>query len=604
MQQSVEVNDKPDDLEFDDIVNVARGASVHVPNSTYKILSDRQFEVVNYIQETDQPAYGFNRGFGSNVYCKVEPRHLAELQENLIRSHACCLGDAAPIEVVRGAMLLRARSLALGYSGVRPEIVQRLVAALNIGIIPVVPSFGSVSASGDLAPLSHIALSLFLGEGEAYVIKPGDGSVTDQPRRMPARDALRQANLRPIPLQMKEGLALNNGVQYSTSLCALAADRLLVILKSALAATAVTAQVMLGADTPFRKDLHERRRHKGSQYVAEAIFQLMKGSPLREAHRRHEIDGEIQDPYNLRCAAQILGPCLELIWRAIETVTIEANSVTDNPLILMASLNSDIEMPEKYQGKYVEIVSGGHFHGMPVAVDAYGLLQAASIISRLSNMRCVRFVDADRNKGLGADLKWPGRLPPKGEMERLGVTIPFDRDEVERLQSIRSAMMIPEYTSAGLTNWIWGQAMPNHLFSLSTNSGQEDHVSMAANVALKAYDVMPRLAEVVGIELAFASQAAAIRKALPAIPSKAPVHDVETGGSIKEWHPIPAEHRRLSAAGERILDLVGSYFSLVEEDRSMASELSALGNAVLQGEVVREVDGMGGIYFENFRIDR
>ena len=146
--------------------------------------------------------------------------------------------------------------------------------------------------------------------------------------------------------------------------------------------------------------------------------------------------------------------------------------------------------------------------------------------------------------------------------------------------------------------------MPNHLFSLSTDSGQEDHVSMAANVALKAYNVMPRLAEVVGIELAFAFQAAAIRKALPAIPSKAPVHDVETGGSIKEWHPIPAEHRRLSAAGERILDLVGSYFSLVEEDRSMASELSALGNAVLQGEVVREVDGMGGIYFENFRIDR
>ena len=320
----------------------------------------------------------------------------------------------------------------------------------------------------------------------------------------------------------------------------------------------------------------------------------MKGSRLRAAHIAYDIDGEIQDPYNLRCAAQILGPCVELLWRAIDTVTVEANSVTDNPIILKADWHT-ASVDKKFHDKYVEIVSGGHFHGMPIAVDSYGLIQAASIVARLSNMRCVRFVDGDRNKGLGADLKWPGKIPPKEYWGPEGSPIYTEADE--KRQSMQSSMMIPEYASAGLTNWIWGQAMPNHLFSLSTDFGQEDHVSMAANVALKAYQLAPRLAEVIAIELAFASQAAAIRKYAPVIPSRAPKHDTV---GIKEWHEIEEHDRELNSVSELVLKTIAQYFqTLKSPDRSLAPDLKNLSAAVARGEMVRAAESDDD-YFKGF----
>ena len=601
---SIEINHNRDkDVSLNDIIKVARGAPVHVPKQTLMLLEDRRTHIEEYIRDTKQPAYGFNRGFGSNVRIDVDPKYLTDLQENLIRSHACCLGEWAHYEVIRATMFLRARSLSLGHSAVRPDIVRRLVDALNAGVIPVVPSFGSVSASGDLAPLSHIALGLFLGEGEAFVIKPGSKPSLSELKPMPALQALSEAGLKPLALEMKEGLALNNGVQYSTALCALSAEKLLIILKTAVIATALSALVMLGADTPFREDLHQLRKHRATQVIAKCVFELMKGSPLREAHLNYDIDGEIQDPFNLRCAAQILGPCLELVRRAVHTVTNEANSVTDNPIILRAWRHSGIDHLDqyhgKYDGKYVEVVSGGHFHGMPIAVDAYGLIQAVSIIARLSNMRCVRFVDADRNKGLGADLKWPGRIPPR---EHWTTPDQYAPDEIETHQATQSAMMIPEYASASLTNWIWGQAMPNHLFSLSTDAGQEDHVSMAANVALKAYTILPRLAEVVAIELAFAYQAAAIRKYAPVIPSRAPKYNAARAGEIVEWVQIkePAK-RNLNEVGETVLELIGRYFPTVTKDRSMAAQISKLAELVLDGQIVNTVEDKGD-YFTNFAL--
>ena len=240
------------EVSFNEIVDVARGKKVHVPEATYTLLDSRRAQVVDYIASTGQPAYGFNRGFGSNVHLMVSgAENLRALQENLIRSHACCLGEPAPIEVVRATMFLRARSLALGQSGVRSVIVRQLAEALNRGFTPVVPSFGSVSASGDLAPLSHIALALFLGEGEAYIC-----SEENPTPAIGAREALTRLGMQPVPLEMKEGLALNNGVQYSTALCALSIDKILLLIKTAAIATALTAQVMLGADTPFRPDLN------------------------------------------------------------------------------------------------------------------------------------------------------------------------------------------------------------------------------------------------------------------------------------------------------------------------------------------------------------
>lgn len=560
-----------------DVTAVARGALVTLGRGTRGMIDANRNDVIGYIQDTSQPAYGFNRGFGSNVKEKVPADSLSALQENLIRSHACGVGDPSPIEVVRATMFLRAVSLARGHSGVRSKVVTALIDCLNKGVVPVVPIQGSVSASGDLAPLSHIALCL-MGEGDACLVKQKGGT----PRRVSAASALKQCGLTPLRLEMKEGLALNNGVQYSTALTVLATEGMVCLIKTAAIATALTAQVMLGADTPFRRDLHDLRRHKGSQTIADCILRLMEGSRIRELHRRYEIDGEIQDPYNLRCAAQILGPCLELIWRAKATVEIEINSVTDNPIVLRATNNSAIEHKDKYLDKVVEIVSAGHFHGMPIAVDCYGLLQAASIMARLSNMRSVRYVDGDRNKGLGAHLKWPGKIPP---VDMSGVSDQARR-EIERRQSCQSAMMIPEYTSASLTNWLWGQSMPSHLFSLSTDSGQEDHVSMAANVAIRAFDALPRLSEILAIELAYAGQAAAIRKEMRAIPSRAPKGDQGNPGAIKEWHRVKQQDLELSKACQEVLNVVTGYFPPVTTDRVMAKEITRLGSAILEGKIV------------------
>ncbi|MCL4235664.1 MAG: aromatic amino acid lyase, partial [Deltaproteobacteria bacterium] len=451
------------DLTLAEIRAVAEGdAAVEFDDETGRLLDERRRQIVEFVESSKVPAYGFNRGFGHNVRLTVDAERAAELQRNLIRSHASAVGEPAPVPVIRAAMLMRVRSLARGHSGVRSEVPRKLVEFLNAGITPVVPRFGSVSASGDLAPLSHIALGL-MGEGEVFV-----GG-----KHMPASSALARAGIEPLALEMKEGLALNNGVQFSTAYGILAAAHMETLWRTACVGTSLTMQVMLGADTPWREDLHALRPHPGAVKTASVLRALAANSPIREAHRPYDIDGEIQDPYNLRCAAQILGAARTLIDRANETFAIEANSVTDNPILLPAE-----------GGAYTDIVSGGHFHGMPVAVDLYGLLQAAAMIASLVSVRCARYVDEARNRGLGADLKWPG---------------PTDDPEWSAIQSASSGMMVPEYVAASLVNRLWGECMPTHLFSISTDAGQEDHVSMAANVAIRAFDAIPRLAEALAV---------------------------------------------------------------------------------------------------------
>ncbi len=558
-----------------DVVAVAYGREgVTVDPHTLELLGERRRQIVGFVRETSKPAYGFNRGFGHNVDEPVPPDRLEQLQVNLIRSHAAGVGDPAPVEVVRAAMFLRAVSLARGNSGVRPEVVQALVELLEHHITPVVPEMGSVGASGDLAPMSHIALAL-IGEGKVMV--PGH----DEP--VPASQAMEAAGLAPLTLEMKEGLALTNGVQFSTALGILTWDRLRDLYETAAATTALSTQVMLGSATPFREDLHRLRPHPGALDAARLVRRLMEGSPLTQAHQPYDIDGEIQDPYNIRCAAQILGACKELIDEAEATFEIEANSVTDNPVIL-----------EREPGSFTDIVSGGHFHGMPIAVRVYGLIQAMATMARLSNMRCARYVDQARNKGLGSDLKWPGL------------------SDEERATS--SAMMIPEYASAALTNAIWGAAMPSHLFSLSTDAGQEDHTSMSAPLAVRAWHTLPRLAEVLAIELAYASQAAAIRRRMDHLPSKHTlgkeqaakvepqrqayehaVRDAVRGEpfgvefDLRLKYELAPEARRLSPVSEQIVALVSGILPTVTQDRSLSEELQTLARTVLDGEVARIV---------------
>ncbi|MGQ0532734.1 MAG: HAL/PAL/TAL family ammonia-lyase [Caulobacteraceae bacterium] len=459
-------------LTIADIEDVAYARAKVAPDQDTWALVDayRERAVGQLAANPDKRVYGLNTGFGSNYKDYVAPDALKRLQRNLILSHCAGVGDPAPAPVVRATMLLRAASLARGRSVVRSKVIDTLIDMLNNNVTPAVPRDGSVSASGDLAPLSHIA-AVVIGAGKVLT---EDG---------PVRTANASANFNPIELEMKEGLALNNGCQYANAWGALAAARMERLIHAAAISTALHVQAMRGMGRPFRDDLHALRAHPGSVRFARWVFDLLEGYSFQDVDTdtKFEHDGVIQDPYNLRCAAQALGPCLELIERATRTLEIEARSVTDNPMDLNSSPS------EQYTVDL--ITSGGHFHGMPLAVDTYGLLQAAGIMARISNLRCARIVDAKRNKNLGPQVR--------------GAEI----DPTE------SGLLIAEVTTAGLCNQIWGMAMPSHLLSLSTDSGQEDHVSMAANVAMRAYEATECLARILAIEMAFAAQAERLRAA-------------------------------------------------------------------------------------------
>jgi histidine ammonia-lyase len=496
-------------------------AKVALAGSAKQRLADFRAKAEAAIQaKPDKRVYGLNTGFGSNFKDYVSPDELKQLQRNLILSHCAGVGPLAPAPVVRATMLMRAASLARGQSVVRPVLVETLIEMLNANVTPAVPRYGSVSASGDLAPLSHIA-AVVIGEGR---VLDGEG------KAVPTKQA---KGFTPIVLEMKEGLALNNGCQYSNAWGALSAAMMRRLLEASVLTAAMGVQTMRGSGRPFRADLHALRAHPGSVAVAQWVFDLLAGYQFRDVStdEKHDYDGHIQDPYNLRCAAQVLGPCLDLIQRAERTMTIEARSVTDNPIDLNQSAEGyDLDL----------ITSGGHFHGMPLAVDAYGLLQAAGMMARISNLRVARVVDKDHNKGVGPQVR--GSKP----------------------NATQSGLMMAEYTTAGLCNHIWGLAMPSHLMSLSTDSGQEDHVSMAANVAMRAYEAAERLAQILAIEMAFASQAEHVRSANPA--------------------EKPAA---LGAAVENAIKKVREFFPLVEDDRELTWDLEVLAEKVLSGEIAQ-----------------
>ncbi len=555
---------------------VAPGVWVDLSPETRTELSRRRADVERFVTEQKRPAYGFNRGFGHNVDLAVPADRLSQLQENLILSHAVGIGDAIDPDIVRITMLLRVLSLTRGHSGVRPELIEQLIGLLNNDITPLVPELGSVGASGDLAPLSHIGLALL-----------GHGRVLLQGIEMEAAQALRQVGMAPIHLEMKEGLALNNGVQFMTAIGMLACSRLKTLLQTAVINTALVSQVMLAPDTYFRADFHRVRPHPGAIRVADWIWRLMENSPIREAHRPFEVDGQVQDPYNIRCAAQVLGTSYELIDKAEQTFLIEANSATDNPILLSAGTDA----PAAYQGKYVDIVSGGHFHGMPVAVQIFNLFQGLGIITNLAHQRSTRFVDESKNKGLGRDLKWP-------EMN-------------EEEMSVSSGMMMLEYSSAALVNDIWGSLTPSHLFNIGTNSGQEDHVSMGTSLAVRLLKTIPKAAQVLAIELAYVCQAIAIRRILPIIPTYAilpldisrelnrvrkrlqqSVKGVIFEVSVQGEHPVSEAERRLSPVSEALYRAIGErqLFRTVTADRFLADDLMKLARFIDSGEMVETVE--------------
>ena len=399
-----------------------------------------------------EPAYGINTGFGSFAEVKIPPDALEELQLNLLRSHAAGLGTPLPPRAVRATMALRANVLAKGFSGVRVETIDALIALLNRGVVPLVPSRGSVGASGDLAPLAHLALVL-IGEGEAVDLHK---------EKMSGAAALARAGLAPIRLGPKEGLALINGTQPSTAVLALALAAAEQLTRAADIAAALSIDALRGSIHPFDARIHEARPFAGQRQSAANIAALMRDSGINSSH---EHCGKVQDAYSMRCAAQVHGAVRDALRFVRETVTIEANSATDNPMVFADT---------------GDIVSGGNFHGAPIAIAADLLAAALAPLATISERRVDRLVDPTLS-GLPAFLTRDGGL--------------------------KSGFMMAQVTAAAVASELKTLAHPAGVDTIPTSANKEDHVSMSMAAALKAERAVGRAREVIAIEILCAAQA-------------------------------------------------------------------------------------------------
>ncbi len=409
-------------------------------------------EAVSKILARGEPVYGINTGFGKLASVRIEATDLATLQQNIVLSHAAGLGEPTPVPVVRLIMALKLASLAQGASGVRPETVEFLAAILTQGLTPVIPSQGSVGASGDLAPLAHLAAAM-MGVGE-ITLPSGE--------RAAARSALASAGLAPIKLGPKEGLALLNGTQFSTA-CALAGlFESEIAFQGALVTGALATEAAKGSDTPFDARIHALRRQRGQIEAAAALRALMAGSAIRASHRIG--DPRVQDPYCLRCQPQVMGAALDLLRYAATILDRECNGVTDNPLIF----------PES-----TEALSGGNFHAEPVAFAADAIAIALCEIGSLAERRIAMLVDPALS-GLPAFL-----TPAPG---------------------LNSGLMLAQVTAAALVSENKQRAYPASVDSIPTSANQEDHVSMAAHGARRLEAMAANAAAVIGIELMTAAQ--------------------------------------------------------------------------------------------------
>ncbi len=458
-------------LTLESLVAIAdEGAPVEIaPDAAARVRAAR--DVVDRHAHGDAPVYGVNTGFGSFAEVKIAPDALEALQVNLLRSHAAGVGDPLPARVVRAAMALRANVLAKGFSGVRLETLEALIAALNRRVHPVVPSRGSVGASGDLAPLAHLALVL-IGEGEALDAAAPGG-------RIRGAEALRRAGLAPIALAPKEGLALINGTQPSTAVLALAVAAAERLLRAADVAAALSIDALRASIHPFEGRIHAARPFPGQVAAAANIERLVTGSGINASHANC---GRVQDAYSLRCAAQVHGATRDALRFARDTVTIEANAATDNPMVFADT---------------GEIVSGGNFHGAPIAIAADLVAVAIVPLATISERRTDRLVDPTLS-GLPAFLTRDGGL--------------------------RSGLMMAQVTAAAVASELKSLAHPAGVDTIPTSANKEDHVSMSMTAALKAATAVSRAHEVLAVEILCACQALDLLQPLATSAPLAAVH--------------------------------------------------------------------------------
>ncbi len=483
------------------------------PASQERMIASRA--VVDRAAAGNAAAYGINTGFGKLADVRVPPDQVATLQQNLVRSHCCGVGEPLSEAEVRGMLLLRANVLAKGCSGVRTAVAELLVAMLNQRIHPVVPSRGSVGASGDLAPLAHLALAL-IGEGEVFV----------EGKRMPSSAALAAAGLAPLQLQAKEGLALLNGTQAMASVGGLSLFRAQRVVRLFDLAGAMSLEGLMGTPAAFDARIHEARPHAGQIAAAAHLRALMEQSEIRESHRLN--DPRVQDAYCLRCMPQVHGAVRGVLDHATAVIETETGSATDNPLIFPNTAGESASNTGDAPPSTGDILSGGNFHGAPLAFALdYAAIGLADLLS-ISERRIDRLINPDINEG----------LPP------------FLSDN----PGISSGFMIAHVTSAALLNEAKVLAHPASVDSVPTSGGKEDHVSMGMTAALKLRQVVENAEMVLAIELMTAAQALEFR-----LPLKAAVH--------------------VEAARARVREFVAP----LREDRVLAGDITTLAAAIRAG---------------------
>ncbi len=501
-------------LTIESVVRVARDPASRVslePHARRALLESRR--QVDRAVESRRTIYGINTGFGKLANVTVPPEQIQQLQINLIRSHASGVGAPLPPALVRAIMLLRANVLLRPTSGVRPELVDALVALLNAGVLPLVPEQGSVGASGDLAPLSHIGLALM---GEGLVLSP-------EGKTLAAGEALQQAGLMPYRFAPKEGLSFINGTQAQTACLALLVHDSNVLWRTAVAATAMSLEALRGTPVPLDPRIHASRPHPGQSRAAALMRTLLEDSEIRESHR--ENDPRVQDAYSLRCAPQVLGAVADAIAFAEQTVVVELNASTDNPLVFE---NGDV-------------LSGGNFHGQPVAQALDILALTLTTLQAIAERRVERLVNPDLSQGLPAFLTSdPG---------------------------LSSGFMMVQIAAASLVAESRALAMPASIGSIPTDANQEDFVPMGMAAAYKAVRILGNAQRVVAAELLCGAQGLEFLK--PLTPGRG----------------VAALYRRIRSLDPPVPPLTA--------DRPPAPDLERLSVAVAAGDLDPQTLGQG-----------
>jgi histidine ammonia-lyase len=507
-------------LTISDVISVARNNTKVVLDTSARQRIIQSNRWVKEILKDNTPMYGVNTGFGLFSDRRIPPEASKALNRHLILSHSVGTGLPLPVEVVRAAMLIRANTLAIGLSGVRPVIVERLIDMLNKQVIPIVPSQGSLGSSGDLAPLSHMALVLTTDEND---LEEESGWAFYRGKQMSGKAAMQAANLERLVLEPKEGLALNNGATFSAALAVLAISDSEYLLDVADIALSMSLEAMLGVSNAFDPRLHAARHHPGQIQVATHVRELNEGSTLIDAANR------IQDAYSLRCAPQVQGASRDTLKFVREVIQREINAVTDNPLLFAAN----------------DVISGGNFHGEPVGFASDFLSIAMAEIGAISERRIFRLTDARLNSGLPSML--------------------VDSPEAA---GINSGMMMPQYTAASLVLENQSLAGPDSIHSLPTSGEQEDHNANAMTAARHAYSIVKNTSHVLAIEIYCAARALDLR--LKKMPEAKMGHGVKHAyQKVREKVPYQAGDALWGPEIDQVEEVIWNKDFLPEEILSM-----------------------------------